>query len=431
MAEQRRNVVKYDQHSPEYAADSVEINRKLRESSCPVAWSDAHGGFWVVSRHDHLSAVSRDNATFSSEHDLDGAGRGYQGVAIPAPPVHMIPLEIDPPAFFGYRRLMTPFLSPTAAKARVPFMRELANACINEFIERGEADLIEEVANPVPAILTLAILGLSLAEWRRFAEPMHTSVYAIPGTPEHTKAFMDQLWIVGQIRDAILERREAPRDDLLSKLATGKLGDGTPVSVEEAVKMAYTVMAGGIDTTTALLANAFVWLSDHPEERRKLVDNPRAMLQAREEFLRYFTPAQGFARTATRDTEIAGCPVKAGERVLMSYGSANRDDRVFDAPDELRLDRAPNPHVSFGIGLHRCLGANIARNEIDAVLNELLRRIPDYVVDHSGIQKYPSIGAINGLIRVPARFTPGRREGISLDELMRRGPGHFEPVDEE
>ena len=410
--------VDYDHHSPSYAAGAPGIHQALRAST-PVAWSDAHDGFWVLSRYADVVAASRDDATFSSEHDLSGVGSRFQGVAIPAPPVHMIPLEIDPPAFNAYRRLLNPFFSPSAVEGWDGYITELVTACIDKWIEKGAIDLVLDLANPLPAIVTLAVLGLPTDDWIRYAEPMHTAVYAPPGTDAHAQAALDQFWIVEQLITAVVERQLEPQDDLLSALASGSFEDGRPVSADEAVAMAYTVMAGGVDTTTALMANALVWLSEHHDVRRRLADDPSLIPHAREEFLRYFAPVQAFARTVTGDADVGGCPMARGERVLLSFASANRDETEFDRPEELDIDRVPNRHISFGAGIHRCLGRHFARHEIDVVIREVLRRIPDYEVDRDKVEQYESIGNVNGLISVPATFTPGTPQGSTLAELVR------------
>ena len=408
-----RDAFVYDHHSADYARGSVGIHRRMR-SECPVAWSDAHDGFWVLTRYEDVARASRDDATFSSDHDIAGLREGWQGVAIPAPPVAMIPLEVDPPAFHSYRRLVNPAFSPGAVERWTPFITDVVTACLDRSIESGRIDLVLDLANPVPAIVTLALLGLPLQDWYSYAEPMHTVVFSPPGSDEYLRAAGMQLWIVQQLAEAVQERREEPRDDLLSDLARATLAGDDPLDVGDAVALAYTIMAGGVDTTTALIANALVWLADRPGERRRLAGDPAALALAREEFLRYFAPVQAFARTVTTDTDVAGCRLSRGERVLLSWASANRDETVFDRPDEVVIDRPVNRHASFGLGIHRCLGSSLARHEFDIVLGEVLRRMPDYTVDARGLEGYESIGNINGLVRVPATFTPGPRRGSSL-----------------
>lgn len=411
--------IEYDHHSKEYAETAPELHRQLRNAA-PVARSESHGGFWVVTRHHDVVEASRADGLFSNAHDLTGDPEmaSFQGVAIPPPPVRMIPIEVDPPEFNAYRRLLNPAFSPGAVATWDTYLRDLVTACIDTHIESGSMDFVLDLANPVPAITTLAVLGMPVDNWDRFAEPMHTAVYAPPGTPAYDQAALDQFWIVEQLMEAVEARRSAPNGDLLSELANGTLEDGSAVSPDDAVAMAYTIMAGGVDTTTALMSNAIVWLDQNPEVRLRLVRQPELIPLAREEFLRYFSPVQAFARTVTETTSVQGCPMHRGDRALLSFASANRDETVFEDPEVLDIERTPNRHVSFGAGIHRCLGRHFARHEIDLVLGEILRRMPDYTVDHGRVERYESIGNINGLVKVPISFPPGEREGSPMQSLI-------------
>ena len=346
--------VDFDQHSAEHAANAAAVFQRLRDTS-PVGWTDAHGGFWIVSRYEDVATIARDDATFSSAHDLSGAGNGFEGVAIPAPPVHMIPLEVDPPEFYGYRRIVNPAFSPAAVERWRGFVTDVVTACLDRSVETGSIDFVLDLANPLPAILTLKVLGLPLEDWNRYAEPMHTAVYAPPGSDEHTRASADQLWIVGRLMEAIEERRTSPGDDLLSDLAGATFENGEPVAFADAVATAYTVMAGGVDTTTALIGNALFWLGANPAERQRLINDPMLIPSAREEFLRYFAPAQAFARTATRDVEVRGCPIATrgaraplvGLRQPRSHHLRRAGDRPpRSAPEPAHILRTRDPPLS-------------------------------------------------------------------------------------
>jgi cytochrome P450 len=411
----RSPVTDYDHHSPGYAREAGAINAQLRTES-PVAWSEHYGGFWVLSRYEDVATASRDDATFSSEHNL--LEPGLDGVAIPPPPVQMIPLEVDPPRFQLYRRLLNPKLTATAIDGWEAFIEDLVTALLDRVLPLGEADLVLDVAVPLPAIVTLAILGLPLDDWYRYAEPMHTVVYSPPGSAEHERATVDQFWIVQQLIEAIIDRTVNPRDDLLTHLAQGTLENGEAVSPDDAVSMAYTVMAGGVDTTTALISNSLVWLAQHTEERQRLIHNPDALPLAREEFLRFFAPVQGFARTVTENVSVGGCPMSQGDRVFLSWASANRDADVFASPESVLLDRFPNRHTSFGLGIHRCIGSHLARREFDIVVREVLQRMPDFHVDPDKVERYESIGNINGIVRCPIAFTPGEVRGSPLAPIV-------------
>ena len=196
----------------------------------------------------------------------------------------------------------------------------------------------------------------------------------------------------------------------------GRARVGTKAMTEQTTQT--LLIGGGFDTTTALTAYAMHWLNDRHEDRRRLRDDPHVLDTATEEFLRFATPAQGGGRTITADCAIAGHEFHEGERIWMSYAMANHDPDAFPAPDEIVLDRFSNRHAAFGLGVHRCIGSNLARMSFKTMLGEILARIPDYEIREEGIVRYEDIGTINGYQHVPASFPPGRREGASLDEVI-------------
>jgi cytochrome P450 len=402
--------VEFDHHSLEYANAWPEITRDMR-SKCPVSHSSAWEGFYAVTSFEALADVIRDDATFSSARSVPGVDPGRAiGIMIPPTPVGTVPIDLDPPHNRPYRRLLDPLFSPKASAAWEPFIRESVTACIDTFIEAGQGDLVLDVANPVPGLLTCKLMGLPLADWRYYAEPMHEVVYTLPDTPEMDAVQAKVLVMFGKIFEAVEARRTDPQDDLISRLLAAEI-DGAPIPDNILIEILFLVLIGGVDTTTSLIANALRWLADHPDERDRLREDPSLMPKAREEMLRYFTPTQGLARTVTRDTDVAGVPMTVGDRIFMSFAAANRDPAVFPDPDALLLERTPNTHTSFGLGVHRCLGSNIARLEFDIVVQEVLRRMPDYVIDEAGSKRYQTGGVVNGWERMPCTFTPGSKVG--------------------
>ncbi|MFF3573358.1 cytochrome P450 [Nocardia jiangxiensis] len=400
--------VSFDHHSTEYARDWRRINADLRER-CPVAHTDAHGGYWVVSRYADVAEVVRDDETFSSYHELpDGS---HNGATIPVGPMRQVPIEMDPPEFFEYRKLLTGYFSPAEAKKWEPFVREATTYCIDSIIESGRSDVILDIASPVPAIFTMALLGLPLDGWRVFSDVTHSIIHSTPGTDENNAALANLLTILGQVNEVIAQRRAEPADDLLSHLVHARI-NGEPLSDERLIEIITLVIFGGVDTTGSLIGNALEWLYRNPEQRDLLRTDPESIPKAVEEFLRYFSPIAGLGRTATRSCTVGGEKIDAGERVFVSWSSANFDPEVFDDPDEMILDRFPNKHQSFGLGIHRCLGSHFARSEARIVLEEVLRRMPDYVV--TAAEPYPSIAVVNGFIGLQVTFTPGSPVGSEL-----------------
>ena len=400
-----RPTVAFDHLSAEHARRHLEIYRELRERN-PVAWAEAYGGFWIVTRYEDVARVARDDETFSSDHD-----RG--GINIPPAPARNTPIEVDPPEFLHYRALLNPPFAPAAIRTWEAFVGDCTAHFLDQAIESGEIDFVRGLGNPVPALFTLAFLGLPLDAWQRYAQPMHDAVACPPGTPGHRRAVEDIAWIQERIREALADRRAQPRGDLISRVANAEIA-GEPIPAERAVETIFLVLGGGVDTTTALLSNSLHWLDTQPDARAYLREDPKRIALACEEFLRVFTPTQALARTALRDVLVGGQTIRAGERILISWASANRDAAVFERPDEVVLDRFPNRHSAFGLGAHRCLGSNFARLEFGILLREVLRRMPDYEIDLARAERYESIGIVNGWVQLPARFTPGARAGSSF-----------------
>jgi cytochrome P450 len=185
--------------------------------------------------------------------------------------------------------------------------------------------------------------------------------------------------------------------------------NGELLGDEDLIKILMQLLAGGIDSTAALLANVFVHLDDRPDDRPRLRDDDALLKRATEEFVRYFTPIQSVARTATCPVQVAGEEFAAREPVMLSMASMNRDEAVFDDPDKVVLDRWPNPHVGFGLGMHRCLGSNFARMMFQVALSAILRRLPDYRIDRARAVPYRSKAQINGWVSIPATFSPSHR----------------------
>jgi cytochrome P450 len=401
--------IDFDHHSPEYAKRWREISDQ-NLSRCPVAHTSAHGGFWVLSDHRTVGDAARDDATFSSFHDVTGDVNNYEGIVIPPSPILQVPIELDPPESTGFRKILNPLFSPARSRAYEPVIRSITTACLDRICEAGEGDLVLDLGGPVPTLLTMQMLGLPLEHGAKFADAVHKITYMTPSSEGYGDVLQSFFGLVAELVESIPERRANPGDDLISQLVLAEI-DGEPLTDEQITSVCTLVIAGGVDTTTSLFAEALVWLDQHPDQRQRLIDEPELLPTATEEFLRYFTPQQLLARTATRDVEVGGQIIREGERVMLSWAAANRDPAVFEAPDEVRLDRTPNRHTTFGLGLHRCLGSNLARIEFGVMLSELLRRMPDFRIDHDRAEPYPSIGVVNGWISLPSRFTPSAPEG--------------------
>jgi cytochrome P450 len=391
--------VDFDHNSAEFAADPWSVYRRLREQ-CPVAYSDAHGGFWIISKYADVVRVARDDRTFSS----------VPTTVIPDSGVYnLIPLQSDPPDVQRYRMALMPYFSAQALQSYEPRVRRFTSECINAFIERGNCELVTELANPVPSMTALKFIGFDPADWHDFAGPLHQLSFSPDGSEGRRQALADIAAMDERITQAIEQRRAAPRDDAISELIA-YTRDGVRFSSSELHGLVKMLIFGGLDTTMAAASNALLYLSEHPEVKQQLVQEPGRIANAVDEFLRYEAPVHAFARNVRVDTEIGGQKIAAGERVYMLWASANRDPDRFENPDDVDFDRQNNRHLTFGTGVHRCLGAQLARMELKIMLEEILRRLPDFEIAYDKVRHPGSVTIIWGRTVLPATFTPGEKE---------------------
>ncbi|OBK18744.1 cytochrome P450 [Mycobacterium asiaticum] len=418
--DRKKNRYHFDRHAAEYRSQFKSITEEMH-GKCPIAWTDTYGGHWVAAGSTEVFELARCPAV-SNDHDIHGERRGYKGISIPtASRVSVVRggiLEMDDPEHRTYRTVLNPYLSPAAVKRWIPFVDDVTRACLDEKIESGNIDFVDDLANIVPAVLTLAMLGIPLKKWKMYSEPVHAAVYTPEHSPDIERVTAMHREMGLDMVNTMLEVRENPRPGIVNGLLQMRI-DGEPAPDLEILGNLGLVIGGGFDTTTALTAHSLEWLSEHPEERKHLHSNLDALLDpATEEFLRFFTPASGDGRTFSDDVEVNGYQFKEGERLWISWAMANRDPLVFAEPDKVVLDRKGNRHFSFGIGVHRCVGSNVARTVFKSMLTAVLDRMPDYQCDPEGAVHYESIGVIQGMRHLPATFTPGRKVGAGLDETL-------------
>ena len=410
-AKGRCPVVHFDHNSQEHSADPVASYRELREST-PVAWSEAHGGYWVLSDYQSVFDAARDDATFTSQRTPSG-GEGLS-VVIPKTPMHKhIPIELDPPEFRKYRKIMNPITAPAATDAMNTMVQKYVTWFVDEIIESGQGDIA--TTNGVPALVTVDWLGLPVDDWHKFAFVHHQALTGVPGSDEYKRA-MEVVMpeISATMREVIADRRREPKDDAISFLVQQEV-DGEPIDLEDVFSMVELLLAGGTGTTSSLVSQTVVWLYKNQDVRQDLIDNPDKLDRAIEEFLRYFSPTQGLARTVTTDVDFHGCKMFEEDRVLLAWASANRDEAAFPNADEVDIERWPNRHMAFGVGVHRCAGSHLGRAMAREMLSQILTRMPDYEVDLDNVVPYPHQGTNTGFKSIPITFTPGPRLGPVLD----------------
>jgi cytochrome P450 len=301
-----------------------------------------------------------------------------------------------------------------------PVLDEITRAALDEVIETGRIDFVDDLANIVPAVLTMAMLGFPMADWEVYCEPTHAQVYTKPGSPEMERVIEQSIQMAMRTYQYIAEIRANPRPGLVDGLINAEI-TGRRTEDSDVYGAVSLLIGGGFDTTTALTAHSLEWLSENPDQRARLIAEWDELRDsATEEFLRYYTPAPGDGRTVTQDAEVHGVEFHEGERLWLSWAMANRDATVFEDPHTIHLDRKGNRHASFGLGIHRCIGSNVARATFKTMLKAVLDRMPDFVCDPEGAVHYDTVGVINGMKNLPATFTPGKRLGTGLEETIAR-----------
>ncbi|MCD4524248.1 cytochrome P450 [Nocardioides sp. cx-173] len=402
---ERCPVIDFDHHSAEFNADPHAGWMALKET--PVAWTEKYGGYWVVSDHAGIKDVFQNPEVFTSAR-IDGvSSMSIPTIGAGGSDEPTLPIEVDPPYHTKVRGLLNPKLSPAESRKMQPIIEQWVTTCIDRVIEKGECDLLTDVVGPVPAYVTMGWLGFPEETVLEAQESVHHMVGFPQGSPEFNEAVQSTL-ILDTLIQTCLARRAEPRDDLISWLMTQEL-DGEPVTDNVIIGLAYILVIGGVDTTTSLAANAIIHLNKDRELRQRLIDEPELLDSATEEFLRFYPPLASQPRRVRSDFEYRGCPMQAGDPILVSRYGANFDEAVFDEPQEFRPDRFPNRHSSFGLGPHRCVGSHLARLMFREMLSQILRRMPDYELDEAGIAPYPDRSGFNGWTACPARFTPGPR----------------------
>jgi cytochrome P450 len=408
-------VVDFDHHSDEFNLNELAINAELRQK-CPVAWNENYGGFWFLTSYDAVTQAARDGEVFAHKYEPDAAdGVDYQGeMGVPRPegqPALGIG-EVDGPYHQALRHALAPFFSPGGVQKMQPFMEQSAHWFLDQRIGDGQMDLVLDYASPVPAILTMKLMGLPYENWQMYANLFH-SVMAVPqDSPEYTKAIAEVPAMMQGVLEFAAARRAQARDDLTSFLIQFEF-DGRRLDDAQLLNILWNLIAGGVDTTTSQTALTLLHLGTHPELRQQLIDHPELHRSATDEFLRYFSVNQQLSRTVTRDIVVGGQHLRRNDRVVISWLAANHDEQEFERPDEILLDRAPNRHVAFGLGPHRCIGSHLARLMSAVMVKAVLERIPDYRVDRGGVQEYLGNPSMTGLGKLPVTFTPGVTRGTS------------------
>jgi cytochrome P450 len=388
--------VDFDVLDAGYIADPFQIWDELRQR-CPIAHTERRGSTWLPTRYADVTTIAHDIEHFSS---LEVAVIPFDGEEPEEPilPYGLPPISADPPLHTWTRRLLLPWFSHQRVDGYEAMTRDLCGSLIDGFIGKGGADAAVDYAQQIPVRVIAHILGVSdshaddFTEWVRdvleFADDPERRVHGVEG-------------LLNYFLEEIARRKASPGDDLLSMLLHAEV-DGVLVEESVALGTAALVLIAGVDTTWSAIGSSLWHLATHPDDRRRLADEPEIMNFAVEEFLRAYSPVT-MARIVTKDVEFENCPMMAGDKILMNFPAANRDPEAFADADTVILDRAVNRHVAFGSGIHRCAGSNLARMELRVALEEWLRRIPEFHLEDDSEVTWAG-GQVRGPRTLPVVF---------------------------
>jgi len=376
----------------------------------PISWQDEAGGpgFWVVTRYHDCVTVNRDWEHFSS------ATRGVLPMEMPEEELEqqrLMMLNMDPPLHTRYRRLVNKGFTPRMVRDLEASIHRATDAIIDEVIEAGEADFVTQISAELPLQVIADLLGVPKEDRHKmFDWSNHMVGNEDPEYQETTDmAANAAMELYAYAAELYAKKRIDPHDDLMSVLTTVEV-EGERLSELELELFFLMLTVAGNETTRNLMSGAMHTFFQFPEQWQRLLDDRTLLSTAVDEMLRYVSPVMNFRRTATVDTELSGQAIAAGDKVVFFHTSANRDEEIFDDPNRFDISRDPNPHISFGGGgPHFCLGANLARMEINVMFKHLLDRLPD--IRQNGEERHLQSQFINGVKHLPVAFAPGARVG--------------------
>jgi cytochrome P450 len=385
---------------PRFVLDPVTIWQELR-AACPVAFTERRGRAWMPVNYDDIAAIAHDTEHFSSRR----IGVVNLPEADGKPLLQAPPITSDPPVHTWARRLLLPAFSPGRVDQMTPITRNLARELLESFADEGTADASHAYARHIPVRVIAHMLGVPATD-----EDMFTD-WAVRILQEGFNDLEGSLGAIMEILayfgEHVSARREMPTesrpDDVITMLVDTEV-NGSPLDEQHLLGTCFLLLIAGIDTTWSAIGSAIWHLATHPDDQARLRAEPDLIDSAVEEFLRVYSPVT-MAREVLTDIVAAGCPMKAGDKVLMSFPAGNRDPEQFDQPDEFIIDRTHNRHFAFGSGIHRCLGSNLARMELKVAIEEWLSAIPTFELTDPSTVTWTG-GQVRGPRTIPVRWTP-------------------------
>jgi cytochrome P450 len=383
----------FDHTDPRWTEDPFSIWDELR-SACPVVHTERFQGCYLPTSYDAVKQIAHDTEHFSSRRVVVRDERPeIQRNAAP-------PITSDPPEHKPAKQLLLPPFTPDAMKKLEPRVRAICNELIDEFIADGGCDAAARYTKHIPTRTICHMLGIPEQDGELFVRWIHMILeLGIKNERMLQQAVQEMTaYFAGHIE----ARKQRPTDDLISTLMNAKDKNGQPLEDSHVLGSLRLLLIAGIDTTWSAIGASLWHLAKTPADRERLVREPGLMPIAVEELLRAYSPVT-MAREVIKETTIAGCPMKPGNMVRMSFPAANRDPAVFPDADRVVIDRKTNPHAAFGLGIHRCVGSNLARMEMTVALEEWLKRIPDFRLDPAGRVAW-SEGTVRGPRQLPILF---------------------------
>ena len=389
----------WDHADPAYNQNAPQIWDQLR-GTCPVAHTDRYGGAWLPVTHADVSAVARDTDHFSSEGAVLANRPPREEWVSMAPIGGAPPITSDPPFHADARRLLLPAFSPQVVAEWEPEIRRLCNELIDNMGDSETVDAAVQYAQNIPVYVIARMLGLPLEDSDYFRETVHMVLEEIGAEFGERQGAFEKLdaYLAMHVQDHI----DNPKDDLIGFLLNAKIYD-QPLSPQHVVGTIILLMVAGIDTTWSSIGSSIWHLAQHPSDLKRMVNEPELLPTAIEELLRMYAPVT-MARIVSQDAEIGGCPVKRGDSVLLPFPAANRDPEVFPDADKVIIDREENRHVAFGLGIHRCLGSNLARLELRVAVEVFIQRFPNFELADASAVTW-SLGQVRGPRKLPVRIT--------------------------
>jgi cytochrome P450 len=383
---------------PEHLADIAD-----RRERCPLSFSP-DGGFWLATTYDDISGIlKRNNRGFVSFPNIPDGSQAFGQK-------RQIPIELDGPIHREYRKLLDPLFSPARVSAMEPQVRQVAVDLIDEFIEKGNCEIVSDFGFPFPGTVFLSIMGWPVEDAEMMNKWVDVFLHGVAGaTEEETMVARVEASTKARayIQNLVDDRRANPRDDIMSTVVAAEI-EGAPITDEDLSDMLVMLMMAGLDTVQSVISQGVAYFATHQDQWAEMFSSPEILDRAIEELLRWTSPAVP-TRTVDDESAIVGdIEFPKGERIHCPLAAANRDPKYFPDPDAIDFHRERKPHLTFSLGAHRCIGIHLARQEVRIAFEELHRQIPEFQLA-PGCEPKEHLALTWGVEDVRIEFAPGQK----------------------